>query len=273
MRRLINSKGWPRGPASRRDGAALLRNDRVLLVVRIAEGRVAAIDVGPELGEAGGGGKRREIDEMHGHGSGELDVELLAAVDLRLHLVQRPAVLGAEQPGDELLHLLHPHAAGGEGARALAEQLLERRVVHVDAVLVGHVDAHDAERVEGAGFLAKLVAHHLRRIPIDRGRIERRRLPVAHDREVLFAEIARILSDLRDEVLLGDDLRHAPGREEIDLDDLGRHLRGCPRGLAGDDVAVERELAVLHALRHEERHVDQHVARRLVEAHQALHTR
>ena len=72
------------------------------------------------------------------------------------------------------------------------------------------------------------------------------------------------------EILLGDDLRHRPGREEIDLDDLGRDLRRRPRGLAGDDVALEREIAVLDGLRDEGRHVDEHVARRLVDAHQPL---
>jgi hypothetical protein len=90
---------------------------------------------------------------------------------------------------------------------------------------------------------------------------------------VLFAEIARILPDLGDKILLGDDLRYGPGRIEIDLDDLGRDLRRRARGLAGDHIAFEREIAVLHCLGDKGRNIDEHVARRLVDAYHALNAR
>ncbi len=120
------------------------------------------------------------------------------------------------------------------------------------------------------GVLAELVARDLRRFPIDRGGIERRRLPIGHDLEVLGGEIVGILPDLGDEILLRHDLGHAPGRKEIDLDDLGRNLRRRARGLAGDDVALESERATLDGLGEEGRDVDEHVARRLVDAHQTF---
>ena len=170
-----------------------------------------------------------------------------AAGDLGLDLLERPPVLPTQQPGDELGHLLHPHAAGRERARALAEQPLQRRIVHIDGVLVRHVDAHHAERILRARILAKLVARHLGRSPVDRGGIERRRLPVLHHVEMLLIEIIRIAADGWDEIVLRDDVGHAPGRIEIDLDDLGRDLRRRARRLADDDIGVEGEVAVVHA--------------------------
>jgi hypothetical protein len=93
-----------------RDGAALLRDDGVLLVVGTAEARVATVEVGPELRDAVRAREGGEVDEMHRHGLGKLHVDLLAAIDLRLHLLERPSLLVAEQPGDELENLLDAHA-------------------------------------------------------------------------------------------------------------------------------------------------------------------
>ena len=93
------------------DGAALLSDDGILLVVGTTLPRIAAIDVRPELRDPIPGGESREVDEMHGHGLGKPHVELLAAIDLRLHLLEGPSFLIAEQPGDQVKHLLDPHAA------------------------------------------------------------------------------------------------------------------------------------------------------------------
>ena len=87
---------------------------------------------------------------------------------------------------------------------------------------------------------------------------------------MLLVEIIRIAADGGDEIVLRDDVGHAPGRIEIDLDDLGRDLRRRARRLADDDIGVEGEVAVVHRLGDEVRHVDQHVARRLIDAHQPL---
>src|SRR4029077_14688458 len=78
------------------DGAALLGDDRVGLVVGTALAGIAAINVRPELGDAVAAGEGREIEEMHPPRSRELHVDLLAAVGLRLPLFQRPALLIAE---------------------------------------------------------------------------------------------------------------------------------------------------------------------------------
>src|SRR5262249_19200139 len=88
------------------DGTALLSDDGVLLVVGTALPGVATINVGSELRDAVPGGESGEIDEMHWHGLGELDVELVPAVDLRLHLLERPTFIILEEPGHEIDHLL-----------------------------------------------------------------------------------------------------------------------------------------------------------------------
>src|SRR5918994_3774342 len=82
----------------RRDGAALRGDDRVLLVVRIAEAGIVPVNVRSELGDAMPAGEGREIDEMYRHGRRKLHVDLLAAFDLRLDLFERPALLRSEQP-------------------------------------------------------------------------------------------------------------------------------------------------------------------------------
>ena len=46
-------------------------------------------------------------------------------------------------------------------AHVLAEQVLRRRVVHVDAVLAREVDADRAERIEIARVLLEAVIHRL----------------------------------------------------------------------------------------------------------------
>ena len=48
---------------------------------------------------------------MHRHRLAQLDVEPLAAIDLRLNARKVPALLVAEQPGDEIEHFLDAHAA------------------------------------------------------------------------------------------------------------------------------------------------------------------
>src|SRR5262249_44762240 len=94
-----------------RDSAALLGHIPGLLVVGTALPGITAIDVGPELRDAIPGGEGGEVDEMHRHGFGKLDVELVPTVDLRLHLLEVPTLIVLEQPGHEIDHLLDAHAA------------------------------------------------------------------------------------------------------------------------------------------------------------------
>ena len=161
-----------RGREVRGDGAALLGDHGALALAVVGARGIAAVNIGPELHHAVLRHERREIDEMHRHRFAERHVDALAVLGRRLHLLRRPAER-AEQPRHDIEHLLHPDAAGGEGARRLAEELLQRRVVHIDAVLVRHVDAHHAERIEAAGVLHEAVVHHLRPVPIDAVRIDR----------------------------------------------------------------------------------------------------
>src|ERR1700681_3409553 len=96
---------------SRRDGGALLGDHRALVVSLVRLGSVAAVDVRPELHHAVRIGKGGEIDEMHRHRPAQLYVEPFAPLDLRLDPGEVPALLLAEQPGDEIEHLLDAHAA------------------------------------------------------------------------------------------------------------------------------------------------------------------
>ena len=66
----------------RGNGAALLGDDGIGLIVGTTEARISAINVGPELRDAVPGGKGGDIDEMHRDGPRQLNVELLTTVHL-----------------------------------------------------------------------------------------------------------------------------------------------------------------------------------------------
>ena len=79
----------------------------------------------------------------------------------------------AEHPGREAAIVLQPHAAVAEPAVVLREQLLVRRVVQVDAVIVGHLELHVAHRIPrprqlaDAGSVGSDLARR-DRLPVDR---------------------------------------------------------------------------------------------------------
>ena len=56
--------------------------------------------------------------------------------------------------------------------RDLAEQLLERRVVHINRVFVSHIDAHHTQCIERSGILAENKLAFVRTKPMDLGRID-----------------------------------------------------------------------------------------------------
>src|SRR5262245_10538633 len=107
---------------------------------------ILVVDVVAELDETFGcrpGGDVGPVDRKLLH---RLRIQTLARADDVVDVLTRP--FGAlEDPGDEVANVLHTGTAGGVEAVFLPEYRFVRRVMHVDAVLVGDVDAHGAERV------------------------------------------------------------------------------------------------------------------------------
>ena len=83
-----------------------------------------------------------------------------------------PAGRVAQDPGDEVAHVLDAHAARRIEAHQLAEQALLRRVVHVDAVRAREVDLDRGHGVAGARILAEAVLRGVVGRPVDRRRID-----------------------------------------------------------------------------------------------------
>ena len=129
---------------------------------------VLLVDVVAELGEAVGRGPSGDVDPVDRHRLGQLGVNALAGLDGLVDLVARPAGRVLQEPGHVVAHVLHAHAAGRDEAEIVSEDALGRSVVHVDAIGVGDVDAHHAERVEVAARI--LAEHEVRRLvrpPVD----------------------------------------------------------------------------------------------------------
>ena len=65
-------------------------------------------------------------------------------------------------PVAEIKDILNPHAPGTERPTALIEQLLHRRIVHVDAELIAHIQTQETECVLFTGVLFEFVGRSLR---------------------------------------------------------------------------------------------------------------
>ena len=113
-----------------------------------------------------------DVDPVQRHRLDQLGVLLLAGFDHAVDVLERPAVHALQQPGDQLAHILHPHAARRMEAEIVAEQILQRRVVHVHAEGARKIDADRAERIEAAGILLERVMGRVFRIPVDLRRLQ-----------------------------------------------------------------------------------------------------
>src|SRR5262245_39521155 len=161
---------------------------------------VAVVDVLAELDDVVGRGPGRDIDPVERHRLGHARVLALARLDDLVDLLARPAWRLGQQPIHQVAHVLHPHAAGRVETVVLAKQVLERRVMHVDAVRAGEVDAHGAERIEPARILLEAVVDRLLGKPVY---LRRRQLAATliEDAAAVFRQIVRLGLPLGDQVL------------------------------------------------------------------------
>src|SRR5829696_6293679 len=221
---------------------------------------IAVVDVVAELHHAFRRRPGGDVGPVDVDGLREPRVDALAAFDRLVDLVAAPARRVPEQEGDVVAHVLHPYAARRDEAEIVAEDALRGRVVHVDAVRVRDVDAHEAHRVEvGAGVLPEHVARRLVRVPVDplrRDLLALRRV----DADFVLGEVVRLLLHLRDQILLDDRSRDGPERVEVHLGDLGVHDRRLPVDLADAGGVAARDPPLLHRLDDGGRDVHDHVA-------------
>jgi hypothetical protein len=129
----------------------------------------------------------------------------------------------------------------------LAEQILERRVMHVDFVRIGKIDTDGAERIEIARVLLEPVAHRLFGIPID---LLRQQLAAVRIEDVdpVLGQIIGLRLHLRDQVAAHDRDRRSPVWIEIDLDDPALDVGRRPIGLADHRGVTGDHGVVLHGL-------------------------
>ena len=162
-------EGARRGPAGRQGEGRRGSLARIALVAgdEVAHA-VAAVDVRTEDDAAIRLRPCRNVGEIDGHRLLQVDVERLARIEDLAHPTDLlPARLVFQHPFDHLEDILHTHAARAEGATALIEEGLHGRIVHVDAMLVGHVEAHEAQRILQARVLSELDFAGVRLAPID----------------------------------------------------------------------------------------------------------
>src|SRR3954447_3958680 len=105
---------------------------------------IAVVDVVAELHHAFRRRPGGDVGPVDVDGLREPRVDALAALDRLVDLIAAPARRVPEQEGDVVAHVLHPYAARRDEAEIVAEDALRGRVVHVDAVRVRDVDAHEA---------------------------------------------------------------------------------------------------------------------------------
>src|SRR5439155_18642417 len=115
---------------------------------------------------------------------------LLARGDHLLHAALVEARASLEHLLREIERVLQADAAVAEVAAALGEQPAARRVVHVDAVLVGEAEEDVAQRIAGTRLLAEAVGEGLGMdaAPVDGRRVELR-VVIAPAREELEASL------------------------------------------------------------------------------------
>ena len=203
---------------------------------------------------------RGHIDPVHGDRRREAHVEALAVADHLVDAVAIPAAIVLEQPVHEVANVLHAHAARRDEAIIVAENALGGRVVHVDAVRVGDVDAHEAERVHvAARILAEHVIGRFHRVPVHLG--WRDLLAGAgEDADLVFRQVVRILLHLGDQILADDRRGDGPERIEVHRDGAGLHDRRLTVDLADACGVVGDDLPVLHRLDGGGGDVHRHVA-------------
>ena len=128
-------------------------------------------------------------------------------------------------------------------------------------MLVGHVEAHEPQRILRTGVLAEAKLGAIGLAPIDGDGIDLLAVVGAgEDADLLLLQVLRLLDEARDQIERGDAFRHAPVGEEVERLDGGAHRGRLALGLAGDHAMPQLHLMPLHGLELVGRHVDQDVA-------------
>ena len=199
---------------------------------RAEDGGVEAVDVLREAQLAGRADRHRPVDDEHRQRRVEKDGLRLAR--------SRPSPESASvvqlscpssRTRGEVERMLDADAARAERALVGREQLLARRVVQEDRVLVREDELDPSERVVGAGRLAQRVAEVRRASPpASRSTPDRRRGPA--DRGSSGCLRAIVFSPFRmpaEHVLREDRRRHGPVRIEHQVLHVGAERRRLPR--------------------------------------------
>src|SRR5690349_5273244 len=99
-----------------------------------ATNAIAAINIVAELDDAIRSRPGRHIDPVERHRLRQPRILAITGTDHVIDLLTRPARRIVQEPSHQFTHILHAHAAGRVEAEILAEQILRRRVAHIDAV-------------------------------------------------------------------------------------------------------------------------------------------
>ncbi len=174
-------------------------------------------------------------------------------------LSQRPGACSSSQAARSM-NALHAHAAMREEAVIAGEQILRRRVVHVNGVRVGHGETQRAQRIARAGILPQRVIRRALARPVHGARIDLLAARVQHA-NARAREIGRVFEHFRRDLVLDDRHRHGPGRIDVDRHDLGLHLRRMMLHVADDRRVAAYDEVVLHRVDGGRGDIDDDVAR------------
>src|SRR5215212_1826023 len=119
------------------------------------------------------------------------------------------------------MDLIHAHAAGAEIPVAGIEQLLRRRIVHIDAEGRRKIDLDRSHGIFLAGLLPKMIAVSCRVRPVDRGRIDLWTADPVEHANVQFLKMSGVFYQRWDDVFFDDAGGRVPIWIEIDVADLG----------------------------------------------------
>ena len=98
--------------------------------------------------DAVGAGPACHVNPNDGHGLRRAQIDTLAGLlALGQHILGDAAIAAIENPSRQIIHPFDPHAAVREKAIVAREGMFRRRVMHVDRMGIGHVDADRAQGV------------------------------------------------------------------------------------------------------------------------------
>jgi hypothetical protein len=220
---------------------------------------VAIVDIVAEMDDTFARRPGRDVVRVDRHRRLQVHFIVVAGSDRRFDLLLAPVRRVAQQPDHDLADVLDAHAARRMEALVVAEQVPERRVMHIDVVRVREIDLDRRHGVDLARILAEREFGGVVRGPVDRRRIDLLAF-VVEDTDVLVREVVRILLHVRDQVLADDRDRNMPIGIEDDLVDLRRQHGRLARDLADDGIVALDDAAAFDDFHLGRRNIDEDVA-------------